>query len=422
MRIRTRIRIAFDMCLNEGWLFLLGTAVAVAAFSMFGWMFQMSSHAGSYEDRVRSAIRVPAEDIGYIYIDADVQAKKEISGKIAELSEIEAIGTMNYGVFNTSEAVAFLGEVQKGHQKAVRDEDHAARRGIETCVMSKGAWDIMNMKLSSGKAPEEFVFKENTILLYLSEEYRDIAELGEHFYEIYEKDGSVIYDYEVAGFLSGGSRVLADGVGNSVDELINRGYYTTEYAIIEVTDSPFLSGGYFVIKDGESFEMVREKITDIGRGYKAEITVNKLDSVLRYARERTRAVSKYLLELSCLLGAAAMILLVSIQIGRVVSRSREYGIWLTNGASMKDILLMILYQNILYIFPSLLLSLVVVYRFTLKFASDSEAAVFVRESLWKAALPLMFLLGILVTAVISLIPVRLLVRSNAVSLMKGELD
>ncbi len=63
-----------------------------------------------------------------------------------------------------------------------------------------------------------------------------------------------------------------------------------------------------------------------------------------------------------------------------------------------------------------------VYRFTLKFASDSEAAVFVRESLWKADLPLMFLLGILVTAVISLIPVRLLVRSNAVSLMKGELD
>lgn len=250
---------------------MLGTAVAVAAFSMFGWMFQMSSHAGSYEDRVRSAIRVPAEDIGFIYIDADLQANKEISGKIAELSEIEACGTMNYGVFNTNEAVAFLGEVQKGHQKAVRDEDYATGRGIETCVMSEGAWDIMNMKLSSGKAPEEFVFNENTVLLYLSEEYRDIAELGEHFYEIYEKDGSVIYDYEVAGFLSGGSRVLADGVGNSVDELINRGYYTTEYAIIEVTDSPFLSGGYFAIKDGESFETVRENIPNKPQPNKADI-------------------------------------------------------------------------------------------------------------------------------------------------------
>lgn len=422
MRNRTRIKIAFDMCINEGWLFLLGMAVSVVAFAMLGWVIQMFATANSYVNRVQSALRVPTENVGFLSIDAGIDVEKEISADISGLKEIELIGYAQYWMSSTNEAILFLGEIQKGHQKSIRNEEYAVGKTIETCVLSKGAWEMMNLKLSSGKNPNEFSFEDNTRLLYLSDEYKSVVELGQHFYEISEKDGSVLYDFVVAGFLSKDSRMLADGVGNSTDETVERGYYSTEYAIIEVNDSPFFDGGYFSIRNGESFDKVKDKIIEIGKHYNTEISINKLDSVLRYASERTRTVSKYMLELNVLLAAAAMILLVSIQIGRVASRAEEYGIWLTNGASMSDIMLIIFYQNIIYIFPAMIFGLAIVYRITLMLIFDAAGTDFLREMLWRVDFPLLLLVGILVTVVISLIPVRLLSKSGTVSLVKGEID
>ncbi len=423
MRNRTRIKIAFDMCLNEGRL-VLGIIVTMTAFILFGLVFQMLGHANSYAARVQSGFSVPLERVGYCYLRASEQEyERAAAAEILRLDEITAMGDIAYGVCNTCDCLSFLREVQLGHEREIFHEEYL-EGGIEMCVMNMNAWDIMNLKLSSGKPPSEYEFNRNTELLYLPREYRGIAELGEHYYEINEKDGSVSYDYVVAGFLAEDSRLPAQFVNNSTDELINRGYYSTEYSIIEVVpgDSTYYDG-YFSIKEGTDFDGVKAAMTENAGKHGVDIEIYRLASVVGYAEERSRTASKYMLEMGLLLGAAAMVLLISIQTGRIIAKAGEYGIWLTNGAGIRDIIFIIIYQNIIYILPALLLSIAAVY-FILPWlwSSGSEADILIREMMWKNNAPLMLALGAVITAVVSLIPVLLIRRSSTAVLVKGELE
>lgn len=421
MRNSRRIKIAFDMCVQEGVKSLLGIVVVFAAFVMFGCIFMLLGHNMSYTDRIETGLKVPYEKVGYINIDSmklDYEEEKEVIGLIQECDEIESLGHVSYGIQNTSRCISFLGEIQYGHQTVIPDNEYNVGEMIETYIMSAGAWDIMNLRLQEGAEPSQLEPDDNTILLYLSERYSGLVSVGEHYYDTYE-DGTIIYDYVVAGFFSSDSYILANGTANSTNNLIDAGCCSMDYAVVEVPGFLF-NTAYFSTKDG-GFSEVKEYLGSIAQNYGIDIDMYELSSVLKFHNDNTAAVTKYLIEIAVLFTAAAVLLLIGIQIGRVISHAKEYGIWLTNGALFHDIALVTIYQNIIYVILPMILSCFAVRKITdMILSGNGQTAGPVISIFWEMNVPLLTVLAVILTAVTAGIPIILLYRKNAAELLKGE--
>lgn len=65
-----------------------------------------------------------------------------------------------------------------------------------------------------------------------------------------------------------------------------------------------------------------------------------------YGKNITKAL-KYLVIAAILLGSSCIIVLLVSQVSNILTRSEEYGIWLTNKATKKDIMWILIWQNLI---------------------------------------------------------------------------
>lgn len=67
---------------------------------------------------------------------------------------------------NSTPVLKQLREIQEGHQTYYSRKEYEEYDGIETVVMSKGMWDVMNLKLTEGKNHQNMILWE-MIPLYI---------------------------------------------------------------------------------------------------------------------------------------------------------------------------------------------------------------------------------------------------------------
>ena len=273
---------------------------------------------------------------------------------LMSLDCVEAAGTWGYSIC-TLEELAFLKDIQQDHviMGNITGDQFSGNQftdgqDLEEILMSASGWDMFRLELYEGAEPEQYDIDRYN-LLYLGYEFRDAVEVGT---VIQTSSGTMI----VAGILKKGVTIPIDDP-NMLSQFSISSAYPTDYSVIEVMPFPIGSPAYFSVKDGYSFEEAQEIIqqTVKDRGWVA--TVGSVDGVLDAAAASWKPVQRYLIQMIVVIGLTVCIIFSCYQTILILVRRSEYGILYANGATTKDLIMLLLIENAVKILVAFLLFL-----------------------------------------------------------------
>lgn len=383
-------------------------------------MIYLIVSAYSFEDRIQRGLNVPVSKLGYFSMPYSVSGdiRTVVMNEIAQIEEIKNFGTIDFGVANTSESIGFLREVQQGHFNGTDD----GISGIETSVMDAGLWDVMNLKLKEGKAPGEYTVddEQRDILLYVSEKYEDIVGVGDIYCD-YTYDGQMVYRYIVAGVLDADSYLIDPYVFS--EELLDRvGSYSLEYGILEVTQWGNYGGCFFSFGSENDYDLINAKLREISQKYGEQIDVFRISSIVGYIKSDADRNTAYLKEAAILLAVVMVVSLCAARIYGIAVRTRDYGIWMSCGATKKDFCVIIFLRNLLETAAAFIAGACAMYYLLHIFYGDNVPTnTLVSEIYVKYCISSGIAAGLLTVIISSAIPCALIWRVSSVNLLKGRL-
>lgn len=420
MRNDVRMRIAVDMCIQEKFKFFASIFILFLASSLVIMNIYIVASANSYRYKVQKGLSVPLEKvIWYSFEPNDYEDADEIFKKITQNSDISNVGSILSNVSNGSRCLMHLREVQSLCKRFNKDSDYMQRNDISTNVISKDLWNAMNYRILEGKAPNEYILTDKDVLLYFSEEYKGIVDIGQEFIDEYA--GEVVYKYIVAGFISSESTMFNSSYFNE-EQVENCAFHSMEYGIVEVIQGYFNSG-YAILRDESCFHSVRDYFYEIADMYEADMQIYSVDAVVKSAEIIAKNSSYYLNEIMIIMIVISLISVISIQIFEMLTRADEYGIILTCKATKKDLIIMIFFQNAIRNFIAIIMSLLVMFVLLLSLYGNSpEMKIITRDLYLLYCVPIDIIVCIVLIVLESIIPAIIIGKADTVNLLKGELS
>ena len=415
MKNSVRIRIALDMCVREKKKFILSIFVLSIAFALILVNLYIVFSANSYMHKVQKGLKIPVEKLIWFSFELeDYKDNQNIYEELLKTSGVSTIGNISTGLSNTRPELAFLRNTQINGKKYANDSNYLMHQNINVNVITAGMWDVVNLELISGKAPYEYEVDEIDVLLYFSEEYMEVVEVGQ---ELCFKEDS--FRYIVAGFISGNSTMM-DDTFFSDEQITYAGFHSMEYGIIEVMQSKYISG-YGVLEN--DYETVINQFNEIAKKYNSRLEIYSIDSVIDVAEKKAANSSFYLNEIMVILVVLAIISVLAIQIFEMLIHADEYGIWLACKATKKDLIIITCIQNFIRTFVAVAFSVLIVYLILISiYGASVEMKMLTKDIYVIYCFPIIVLIGIMMVALESVIPSLILNRAGVVNLLKGELN
>lgn len=420
MKNRMRLRAAFDFCMQEKIKFFITVVEIIIFLCLAMQIAYMIAEAYSYKERILQGLTVSPEQLGSCYIESE-ESTEEIVQKVRAIPGILSYGSISGRMTNTCECLLFLGEIQKQGSLYQDDENEEIfDQGIITYCMSWDMLKIMNIKLTEGSLSDELIQQEQDIVLYLDEVYREAVQIGDVFYSVY--NDRIVYRYIVGGFFTGNSAIMDE---LSTETLNGTGSLSLDYGIIEVTDCVLWEDGFFTFDSSTNFDQINRMIQQIAAEGGGSAEVYQVSSIIRYIEQNADKNTLYLKEAAVFL---AVILILSVsagQISDILTRTKDYGIWLSCGASKKDLAFFIVFQNIIRTGIAALISAALmfcVFRMIYAFGAGIESKNLVKLLYFKYVLPTELLLAVFVIFFSSFLPAGLIKKASSVNLIKGKVS
>ena len=406
MKTKNRIKIAYDMCVKQMFSFRMSIFLMALTFVILGLIIYQYKSSYSYRMRVEEGFSKPIDEIYYLSSGRG-DAEPDIS-RIDGMSKIY----FNQMIYNVTEPIDFLEEIQMGHKFNEKEA------GVEVFWFFDKDLDLYNIEITES-IPEKEVDRTHEIGLYLSEKYRKITRLGEH----YTGDG---WNYVIEGYFSEDSVMPAKNVTSTATQ---DGAYSLEYGVIEIGGlMPISQAGYFYCDPSvDSFENIRKQIVEEYARCNATCTITNVDKSITYMEKNITKALKYLVIAAILLGSSCIIVLLVSQVSNILTRSEEYGIWLINKATKKDIMWILIWQNLIKLIYSEIFAILVINlgcRFVIFGENFQNTAISHRISNRIITLniyPAIIGVGILIVTVSIIVPLLKIARTEPVKLVKGEL-
>ena len=406
MKTKNRIKIAYDMCVKQMFSFRMSIFLMALTFVILGLIIYQYKSSYSYRMRVEEGFSKPIDEIYYLSSGRG-DAEPDIS-RIDGMSKIY----FNQMIYNVTEPIDFLEEIQMGHKFNEKEA------GVEVFWFFDKDLDLYNIEITES-IPEKEVDRTHEIGLYLSEKYRKITRLGEH----YTGDG---WNYVIEGYFSEDSVIPAHNVTST---MVQDGAYSLEYGVIEIGGlMPISQAGYFYCDPSvDSFENIRKQIVEEYARCNATCTITNVDKSITYMEKNITKALKYLVIAAILLGSSCIIVLLVSQVSNILTRSEEYGIWLINKATKKDIMWILIWQNLIKLIYSEIFAILVINlgcRFVIFGENFQNTAISHRISNRIITLniyPAIIGVGILIVTVSIIVPLLKIARTEPVKLVKGEL-
>ncbi|MDE5966064.1 MAG: hypothetical protein K2G89_04455, partial [Lachnospiraceae bacterium] len=207
--------------------------------------------------------------------------------------------------------------------------------GIEGCT-------VCRLELSEGRLPSEYQVDEHTSLLYLGHALADIP-VGTTYHA---KFGTEDYTFIVAGILMPGAKWLSE------DVCLESGLIDTNYSEnLDYSAIKFRTGHasfrlMFSVGEGCSVEELKPAIQDIADQWQLEIGYFSLSELLNQRERDQKNILKPVYKLMLMLMVTVAVLLFCVQMIDILSDTRYFGILYANGASTRDIIMILLGENI----------------------------------------------------------------------------
>lgn len=168
----------------------------------------------------------------------------------------------------------------------------------------------------------------------------------------------------------------------------------------------------FTYSKENDYDNIVSKINGISEKYDTEINTYKISSVVGYTKKNTDMQTRVLKIALGLFGTAMIISLSVSQIYSIITKSRDYGIRLSNGVTKKDMCSIIFIQNIIQTVIPVILSMTAMY-FVLRifFGGDLTSEQLIKHIFTLYCVPISLVVTIIVVMMSSVIPAKLMKKN-----------
>ncbi len=415
MKLRYRIKFAADNIRIHGSQTKSGIAMYFFSFLLLMVVILICRMSGSFTGDICKTLNRDISDVGYIYLSADDY--NDLTDFVSALDTqdyLEYYGTVETcGMdYYNGEKAGEIKEIQSTHK---RDSGSMSDDYIEMIDISVSLFGLYDIKFYDGYMETEDVISQGYIPVYAGCKYRKILNTG----DVLECDNGG--KYMIAGFIKSGQTLPID------DAYAMDSYYTNvvtslDYAFIDVCEYVSYYEIYFCAKEGYEFDDVKYRLNLLAeRENVSEMGIYNIGAIAEATDDSTKSVRKYLLELFLIAGIFTCVILVCYACMNMIAEKHEFAIMYANGFNNRDIICIILIEQIVKILVAVLISLpVVVVLANMYFEAVYESKRILNEIIFKDCLIGVLLMGVLVTVISMIYPVKFINKKTPGSLMKEE--
>ncbi len=325
----------------------------------------------------------------------------------------EITGVTSGGVYQPT--VDVMGEL--GTQQEKLDPEYVKQQnGVPWFYMSWSGVDVCHFNLSEGKRPEEWDLAEDESLIYLGVNFKDIP-VGTKYDCEFEQT-----TYVVGGILEKGTCWICDDV--YIFESIRDTRYVENLDNMVVYIAPYLVSGRctYTVKNGYSLEETEQKLQQLAEKHDAKIKLARLEDVIDENEYQYSYILNAIRAMTFIIMITALVILERTQFSEMISDTEYFGIFYANGATTRDLVLILVGENLLKVAAAYLLAGIGGY-----FVLRSTWQIFqpgidnwrnVRTIYFGQAMLPAFLIGLLIVALATLKPILWMMKKSPVELIQ----
>ncbi len=387
-------------------IFLCFAVFALLLVSIFAWRFVRKGRTAADEclnGGMKQAGVISIENVDWEYgevIEAFVQ-------EASEMEEISGIGEGSIGGRGT-EGLEELWE----KQKQLQNTDPSYLWGY---YMNLEAVGLYNIQLQEGKMPDEYELNEDIELFYLGSNYTDIP-IGTK----YEVGGHTVY---VAGILEEGTKLLSEDVDCN-DAIVDARYVEDMgNQILEVSTCIYSADLTYTVTEGYTVKETETKLRNLAEKHGLKMSFGVLEDILDEKERQHSYIFDTIKKMLIAITITAFFLLLCTQLAEMLDDMSYFGIFYANGASTRDLIGILLGENLIKVIVSYILAVIAVY-YAIKHEWsiyqpgiekwENAMEIYFRETMGPA-----FLIGVALALFATVIPIFWFRKKTPTELIRG---
>lgn len=406
MKLKYQIKFAIDSMLLQGKRLIGSIALGGFVLLLIAILLFVNEMCSSLRLGLKKTFKNTCMNTGRVLID---DTGDGLTSKLMDLACVEAAG--EWSIYCVEEKC--LEELTAIQGNNVQEKASLSENVLETIVMDSTAWDMFNLTLYAGDVPDNVVNNQGYILLYLGYEYAGYVDVGTIM-----KSEIPSEKYMVAGILERGNTIANPDMGAGTINISS--VYPLDYAVLEVYHVPYDLNPYFTVADGYDYDEAEKEIMQMGEAYNMSFTIYNMDAVLASAEQSLQPVKEYMYQMILVVGLTVCIVFSCFQSMSILVRKSEYGIMYANGFTTRDLIFIILLENMIKMLISFIIMmpilLIITGGFRVSYGDAYVIQKIVLENIsWKLAG-----ISVLLAIISSLVPISIIKKYKPVALIGGN--
>lgn len=420
MKFRVRIRLATDNMVWHPGELLGSILLCILSLLLTAVLFLLSDMNANRREQLERCFRMESSQIGYIknFSENELDDEKYLE-LVRSIDGIAPVAVYDTSHLWTVDFVSDLAEFQRGHKPRGEFNMPGIEGGLDIFEVNAAGWSMLDLELYQGIGLDEFREQydmKEYVPVYLGYEYRRIVEAG----TVLGTDYMGI-TYIIAGILKPGMRMPKDL--DNLNETDAAFAYPMDYGVLKVEPDFGLSTHMLTIfaEEGVSFQEVQERIQTAAEEAGIFVEIASLEAIFDSYDRMQRPVNRYMLQMVLVVGLTVCILFTCYQTISIITRRSEYGILYANGATTRDLVAIILIENLVKLLIALIIMIPVFLLLVQKaYAFWSLDQSVISQLFWSRIIWKILSAGLGMVLLSSLLPVYTLTHYTPVSLIGGE--
>lgn len=408
MTFRVRLLLALD-AIGKNIRKFLGEMVMliVCLFALSVSMF-MRAQADYCKSTLNLILKEDVSKTGTLSIEEyDSEEAQHFYQEARKDENIHSIGSMEIGA---TDILPELTDIQGNHKSYIYE-----RNMLECYYMESGLLNLCNTTLLDGAIIEDTSdYDDNWNGLYLGYEYKEIP-IGTK-YEYVLSDGTV-ETFEVLGIFDKSSRWVNDKIFSPSSMAATKLYMDLDYAVIMITDKTMPS--YTGIFSSDNYMKAKEALTNLADKYGLSLQVSNFEKQLEEGTRQSGTFQNLLIRIFLLLAMSVIVCECSFQIVSIWRNSYQYGILVSLGSKMKDIISIVIVGEVIKYLISFLLSALLSFVFIkYYFTIAGDEMGILSDLMWHYVFPRAFVAGMMISIAGTIVPLIRLGRLSPIEMLK----
>ncbi len=341
MKINALWKIASDMAAKKyrtyiGTVILCGISLALIIISGFSYILTQYGKI-----QCEKGFTKGIDNTGMFIVDTTsgdnwYQFEDDLLEEVRNQDYIYAIG--NYSGYASGDE--WCEELREIQLKSRKTEDGM----LKYMVAYNGTFRLYNLSFEEGEY-EYAELDDNHTNLYLGYDFKDIP-IGTT-YEFKDSNGKTRMTYTVKGIFEQGETIIDHEALYEESTMLETNYvlYTDSMVFCEESYSP-INWYSYSIEDSTSIIEVEKNIQGIADKYGIKIIFGNCSAIISSRENENLLIIKTTLKMAIFISITTFIVLLCVQLADIMDNMKDYGILYGNGANTKDLMKILLFENI----------------------------------------------------------------------------